>query len=148
MPERQKGKAFAFGGLSKTPITITDAAGTPTTIQAVIETFPVNKTATNTDFTDGDGAVDGRIITNKITRAPLEFYVSEDTIANSVLKDALNIEVGDKLSIDDSSYPEVDDGSHSFIVEEVGKTRAFGKVRLINLTVSEYENDITADASA
>jgi|DEB0MinimDraft_10_1074344.scaffolds.fasta_scaffold00711_13 hypothetical protein len=148
MPERQKGKAFAFGGLSKTPITITNQAGTPTTVQAVIETFPVNKTATNTDFTDGDGAVDGRIITNKITRAPFEFYVSEDTIANSESKDALNIEVGDKLTVDDPSYAEVDDGSHSFIVEEVGKTRSFGKVRLINLTVGEYENDITGEATA
>ena len=148
MSERQKGKAFAFGGLSKTPITITNAALTSTTIQAVIETFPVNKTATNTDFMDGDGAVDGRIITNRITRSQFEFYVSEDTIADSVTKDGLTIEIGDKLQFNDPSFGEVDDGVHSFIVDEVGKTRNFGKVRLINLTVSEFENDITAEATA
>lgn len=147
MAERLKAKAQAWGGKSKTPVTITNAAGVSTTVQAVIETFPVRKTATKKEMLDGDGDVDGLVITNKITNTSLEFYVSESTIASSVTNNNLVIEVGDKVVFDDATFAEIDDGAHAFIVDEVGKTRKFGDTRMISLTVTEYANDVTAEAA-
>ncbi len=147
MAERQKGKTFAFGGQTTTGITHSDEAAAPTTtaLVGVIESVAPVVTADKAEFRDGNGDVNGLIYTNERTTLQIEFYLSEGTIANSETNTNLSISPGDSLTFTDSTFPEIN-GSQ-FVIDEVTKTRNFGEVRKIGVTMTKYANDVSADAS-
>ena len=147
MAERQKGKTFAFGGQTTTGITHSDEAAAPTTtgLVGVIESVAPVVTADKAEFRDGNGDVNGLIYTNERTTLQIEFYLSESSISNSETNTNLSISPGDSLTFTDSTFPEIN-GSQ-FLVDEVTKTRNFGEVRKIGVTMTKYANDVSADAS-
>ena len=146
MAERQKGKAFSFGGKSTTTITHTNTSDSAT-IVAVIEDVSPTRTADKAEFRDGDGDVNGVIYTNERTELQIDFYVSESNLSATDTSNARAFAVGDKLTFDDTGFAEIDDGSHSFLIDSIQKQRRFGEVRRIQLTLVEYANDVTGDPS-
>lgn len=148
MAERQKGKPFAFGGKSLTSVTHTNATDA-VTIDVVIESVAPTITADKTEFRDGDGAVNGLIYTNERTTLSIEMYVSDTDMATSEGTSGNNRDFhpGDKLTFDDTTFPEIDDSPHKFVIDEITKTRNFGDVRRISLTMTEYANDVAEAAS-
>jgi hypothetical protein len=149
MAERQKGKPFAFGGQTLTTVTHTNSSDA-ILIDVVIENVAPVITSDKAEFRDGDGAVDGVIFTNERTTLSIEFYVSDTniTISEGTAGNNRDFKPGDKLTFNDATFLEIDDGSHSFLIDEITKTRNFGDVRKISLSMTEYENDVTADATA
>ena len=147
MAERQKGKAFSFGGKTTTTIRHTNSGGAFEDIVAVIEDISPTLTADKAEFRDGDGDVNGVIYTNERTELQVDFYVSESTLTATDDNNNRAFAVGDKLTFDDTGFAEIDDGSHSFLIESIQKQRRFGEVRRIQLTLVEYANDVTGDPS-
>lgn len=146
MAERQKGKPFAFGGKTTTTVTHTNTTDFQAMV-VVIESVAPTQTADKVEFKDGNGDVNGLIYTNTRTSLDVEFYVSETNISTSEARDKRAFAPGDSLTFDDTGFPEIDDASHAFIIDEITKTRNFGEARKISLRMMEYANNVTADAS-
>lgn len=146
MAARHKGKAFAFGGKSVTTITHTNTTNSQA-IKAVIEEVSPVVTADKLEYRDGNNDVDGLTFTNQRTTLSITFYVSEADISTSETNDERAMAPGDTLTFDDTSFPEIDDGNHTFIVDEITKARRFGQTRQITLTMTEYANDVSTDVT-
>jgi len=114
---------------------------------AVIETISPVITADKLEFKDGDGDVDGLIYNNKRTTLDIEFYISDTNTATSLAAQNTDIEPGDVITFDYASpdFAEIDDDSHKFIVDEVGKSVTRGDVRKMSLRMTEYSSDLSTE---
>ena len=148
MPARQKGKPFVFGAKDVVTITKTsNGVDDSATLLAVIETISPVIAADKLEFKDGAGDVDGLIYNNKRTTLDIEFYISDTNTATSLAAQNADIEPGDVITFDYASpdFAEIDDDSHKFIVDEVGKSVTRGDVRKMSLRMTEYSSDLSTE---
>jgi len=148
MSARQKGKPFVFGAQDVVTITKTsNGVDNAATLKAVIESINPQTRADKIEFKDGVGDVDGLIYVNENTALDIEFYISDTNTATSLAAQNTDIEPGDVITFDYASpdFAEIDDDSHKFIVDEVGKSVTRGDVRKMSLRMTEYSTDLSTE---
>lgn len=137
----QKGLAVAWG-ISSTGYTYTGAA----TVLAVHATEQsTTKDAKMTESADPvTGATLGIVFYDFTKEIQLRVYPKGSSLANAVTAAAAVPDVGDKFAITDANDAVA---AGNYVVMKAGRTRKVGDKVEFDLTIKQWENDLTTTAS-